>query len=248
MKLRAVVMDHAGVAVMDVVRMLMSMVMIGLTVIMSMCMICRPVIVSMDMVVGVAVMVVVSMVMIVRRVIVSMDMIGRPMIVTHRPSGPVGPGFRGKGARGAVDTGTKALEHALQNMVLADQQVVLMDLARGVPVPDVPRQARQIPGDHQDGFLGCNDPNIAPVLKFKTPVFIEVCHRRQIDHEPRPLLTAQPLPAHQPGVVIHHHVEIRGGRRLGQKADGGGQIGMVSHSGILVNAEFTLAEHPDGGK
>lgn len=175
----------------------------------------------------------------------TMDMIRRmrrAMIMPHRPTRPIGPGFRCEGADSAGDPGTKAAQHSFQNVILADQQMVGMDLAGGMAVADMPGQAGQVAGDQQNLFLGRQNLDRAAVLELKTPVIIEVCHRWQVDHEAMALHRPQPLPPHQPGVIIHHHHVADLIRRLGQQAGHRGEIGAVIHAGILVNVEFTLAE------
>ncbi len=169
----------------------------------------------------------------------------RAVIMAHRPTCAIGTRFRCEGLSHAKGPGAETVQHLFQDMVLADQQVIVMDLARRVPVADMPGQPWQVAGDAQNRLARREDPDDPPVFKLETPILVQVGDGGQVDHETLSVLRLQPFAPQHPAIVIEHHAVIAVRLRVAQQAGHRRKVGFgqIVHPGILVNVMFTLALH-----
>src|SRR4029450_8339603 len=125
--------------------------------------------------------------------------------------GRVGPAFRVEGAFAFANAGAKAPDHIGNDVVCPDQQAALADLARQMPVAEMPANAGQRPRIATDDFHqalgGGLDADDTPILQLEAVAGGE--HRRlgQIQEEGRAGVPREPYaPAAAPVVVEAHDV------------------------------------------
>lgn len=108
-------------------------------------------------------------------------MIVAPMVVPHRPAMPIGPAFRMERTHIVDHMAAQLRDHRLQHMIRPDDQGPVAKLARGVTVPDMPRQARQIAGNDKDRLRRGLKRDFGPVLQTDAGKMAKVRDLRQID-------------------------------------------------------------------
>lgn len=125
------------------------------------------------------------------------------MAVTVGPPVAIGAAFGSEGRDNRCHIRAKQRQHFGHHFILTDSQHVIFDLARRVPVPDVPRQTRQvIPPNFQQGFgLGANAYETA-IRQFECIAIIKGLSLREIYKDFGSAFSDQQFAAQEAGRVI----------------------------------------------
>ena len=108
-----------------------------------------------------------------------------PVVVTMHAAMAIGAPFRAERRTHLSHRRALMVEHVGDHVVAPDQQAVGLDLARQVPVAEVPGEAREVVGvatpDLEQVFLGSPDLDLPPVLQRQTVAIGQHGRMRQID-------------------------------------------------------------------
>ena len=152
----------------------------------------------MHVIMGVAVMI--PMVM---PVVMAMS---RPMIMPHRAPMAIGATLGRECAAQGRDRGPQLAQHRGQNMIIADQQMIIADLAGRMAIADMPSQAHEIARHPQKRLIGGGNRDQAAVECLKRIA----CRKRggfgQIDQNRGTRGHDQTLAAQEPPFVIEHQL------------------------------------------
>lgn len=135
----------------------------------------------------------------------------------HRAPVTVGPAFWVEWARVGRDLCAQPLQHALQNVIGADDQVIGLHLTRGMPIADVPRQPRQIAGNDEDRFGGGFQRDLCAIRQTKPGVMGQVRKGREVEHDSAPPFGDEAFTADQPRIVVEAEC-VDGGVEVVEKA------------------------------
>lgn len=125
------------------------------------------------------------------------------MTVAVGPPVAIGATFGREGRDNRSHVRTKQRQHIGHHLILTDSQHVIFDLTGRVPVPDVPRQTRQmIPPNFQQGFgLGAN-ANETAIGQFECIAIIKGLGLREIHKDFGSAISNQQFAAQEAGRVI----------------------------------------------
>ena len=114
----------------------------------------------------------------------------------------IGTAFGAEGAGDLSRGGTDLAEHLGDHMVALNHQPVGVDLAGGMAVADVPRDAGQVGAGHlQQGFVGSHYFDQTPVGQHESIAVVERGGLRQIDQKRQPVRRGQHLAAQKAPVI-----------------------------------------------
>jgi tellurite resistance-related uncharacterized protein len=125
------------------------------------------------------------------------------MTVAMGPPVAIGATFGREGRNNRCHVRTKQRQHIGHHLILTDSQHVIFDLTGRVPVPDMPRQTRQvIPPNFQQGFrLGAN-ANETAIGQFECIAVIKGLGLREIHKDFGSAIGNQQFAAQEAGRVI----------------------------------------------
>lgn len=128
----------------------------------------------------------------------------------------IGTAFGAKGGGDLSRGGTNLAKHLGDHMVALDHKPVGIDLAGGMAVADVPRDARQVRAGHfQQVFVGGHHLNHAPVGQNKSVAVVKRGGLRQIDQKRQPARRGQHLAAQKTPVIGQFYPVTGIGPRFG---------------------------------
>jgi hypothetical protein len=134
---------------------------------------------------------------------------GLAVAVAERPAVPVGAALGSEGGGEFRDLGAEALQHVAQDVVGADQQAAGLDLARGVPVADMPGEPRQVAGDSIERLLGRLHRDPAAVVELERVAVADGRRLRQVGQEGDPVACDQPPAPQHPLFVVEPDPAMR---------------------------------------
>lgn len=168
----------------------------------------------MPMVVPVRGMILMAMV-VVTAMIVLMAMVVVTVVVCAMG---IGAALRLEGSADVQHRGAEPAQHVLDHVIAADEDEILAELGRKMPVAEVPgeademrRVARDDPGEWLRGSLHLDQP---PILQRQPIAVTERARRRQVEEEFEPLLALHGDPPPMALVMVEEH-DI--GRRAGPR-------------------------------
>jgi hypothetical protein len=148
----------------------------------------------------------------------------------------IGAPHRGKLRHDLPDIGPQLAQHVFDDVVALDQDMIVVDLSRQMPVAKVPSencQGQTGGGAHfQQWLFGCNDFDVAAVFKNETIPMRQRPDSGKIHQDAFAALQRQHLASHMAFVVRHD--ERVAGRRVLALSDLGDADKILGH-GVSQN-------------